>query len=276
MVERCCDINPFEEGTALGAVRSLTSFEEALSRLIYLAEHGRPCGIVRGPSGSGKSLLLETVTPELRRGGQECAVIDLRRTSAEEFAWQVACELGTAPLRPDRHQCWRLIEDVLQGRALAGRVTILVLDHLGEPGSDLLAELQRLLAITETSAGWCTVLGAARSESADMDRFVQEHSELRIELSPLDVDEAGKYLHQVVAMTGCRPFDDAAIQTLHESSRGVLRDLMTLARLALIARSAEEAPCVTGEIVRLVAAEVSPQPLRQKQDDQSAMAAVVN
>lgn len=277
MGERRHEINPFEDGTALGALRGVPAFEEALSRLLYLAEHGRPCGIVRGPAGSGKSPLLECVIGELRCGGQECGEIDLRRTSADEFSWRLACELGTAPSRSDHRWCWRLIEDALRGRALAGRMTILTLDHLGEQGTDLLAELQRLLAIAEASAGWVTVLCAARSELRAVDHFVHAHSELRIELGPLDVDETGEFLRRVVETTGCCPFDEESVGALHAHSRGVLRDLMTLCRLAILARSGEETPHVTAEIVRLVAAEFTPShPHQQNRADETARLAAVD
>jgi type II secretory pathway predicted ATPase ExeA len=275
VIERCREINPFEDGTALNALRSLPSFEEALSRLVYLAEHGRPWGMVCGPAGSGKTQLLQFVIRELHHNGQECGVVDLRRTSADEFSWQVACELGTAPPLAERRRSWRLIEDAIQGRSLAGRVTVMVLDHLGEQSSDMLPQLKRLLAIAETSAGWCTILAAARSERQNLDRFVQEQSELRIELGPLDLDETNEFFRRIVETTGCCPFDADAVQALYEYSQGILKTLITLGRLTLIARSTAEAPHVTGQLVRSVSAEVPGQLFQHPRADQPALMAAV-
>ena len=52
MSEGSREVNPFEDGSAAGALRGLPVFEEALARLLHTAEHGRPFAIVRGPAGT--------------------------------------------------------------------------------------------------------------------------------------------------------------------------------------------------------------------------------
>ncbi len=43
--------------------------EEALARLIFLIEQRRRCGVLSGPAGSGKSLVLELLRRETLRTG---------------------------------------------------------------------------------------------------------------------------------------------------------------------------------------------------------------
>ena len=276
MIEQCSDVNPFEDETALDALRGLPSYEEALSRLLYLVEHGRPYGVVRGPAGTGKTPLLQCLMGELRRVGQECGFLDLRRASAEDFAWRIACELGTAPPGGDVHRQWWLVEDALQGRALAGRATILVLDHLGEQDRSLHQQLERLFAFADSCAGWCTVLGAARSEQSSRDASVQHRFDLRIELGPLSMEETHQYFRQLAEISGCATFDDESVQMLHELSGGTLRALTALGRLAILARSSEAAPQVTAEIISLVASEISPPHVRHMPAPRTAVVATMN
>jgi type II secretory pathway predicted ATPase ExeA len=276
VIEQRSDVNPFDEETAMDALRGLPSFEEPVSRLLYLAENGQPCGIVRGPAGVGKTPLLHCVIRELRRSGQECGFVDLRRTSDDELAWTIASELGTVPSRGAGRADWRLVDDAIQGRALSGRATVLLVDHLGERGAASQMELQRVLAIAESSAGWCTVLGAARSDMPAVDRFVWEHSGLRIDLSPLSQDETRQYFSQLVELSGCAPFSDESVSLLHEYSQGVLRVLASLGRLAILAGSSEAAPTVTAEMISLVAAEVTSPLNRHRVIPQAAVVATID
>ena len=47
--------------------------DEALARLFFLVEQRRRLGLLMGPAGSGKSLLLEVLAQQLRRAGHAVA-----------------------------------------------------------------------------------------------------------------------------------------------------------------------------------------------------------
>lgn len=256
MSERRRDINPFEDDSALAGLRGLPSFEEALARLLHTAEHGRPFGIVRGPAGTGKTELLNCVAFESRQAGQECGQIDLRRCSADEFAWRLACELGAAPMSTDPQRCWRSVEDTIMGRALARRPTLLLFDHLDAADTALTQQLQRLLAIAHASAGWCMVLCAGCAEHAGVETIARQHADLRIELGPLHESEVCELLQHIVDRSGCAPFTLAAMRAIHTHTGGLVRNILHLGRLCLLARLAEEITEVTDEIVSTAAGEV--------------------
>lgn len=251
MSEQRRDVNPFEDGSATAALRGLPAFEEALARLLHTAEHGRPFGIVRGPAGSGKSQLLECIAQELR----ECGQIDLRRSSAGEFVDQLGDELGVAPAAKTRG--WKDVEDALTGRAHAARPTLLLLDHLDAADSELIRQVERLLAVAEASAGWCTVLAAGRVPSAEVEAIARRHGELRIELGPFEAAETAQFLQQVVLQSDCPPFTEEAAAAVHDATGGLLRDILRLGRLALFAASTEEADEVTAQTVWMVTGELS-------------------
>jgi general secretion pathway protein A len=245
------DANPFEDGSAAVALRGLPAFDEALARLLHTAEHGRPFGIVRGPTGTGKSQLLVCVARE----AHGCVQIDLRRSSATEFVDQLCDELGVAPTA--KPHSWKHVEDALLGRAHAARPTLLLLDHLDAAEAELLRQVERLLAVAETSAGWCTVLAAGRVPSDQVEAIARAHGELRIELGPFEAAETAQYLQQVVMQSDCLPFSDQAAAAVHDATGGLLRDILRLGRLALFAAATEEADEVTAETVWMVTGELS-------------------
>lgn len=245
------DVNPFEDGSAVAALRGLPAFDEALARLLHTAEHGRPFGIVRGPAGTGKSQLLDCVA----RQSRGCVQIDLRRSSATEFVDQLCDELGV--IRTATAPGWKQVDDSLLGRAHAARPTLLLLDHLDAAEADLLRQVERLLAVAEASAGWCTVLAAGRVPSAQVDAIARVHGELRIELGPFEIDETLRYLQQVAVQSDCPPFTNEAAAAVHDVTGGLLREILRLCRLALFAASTEDAEEVTAEMVRMVTGELS-------------------
>lgn len=251
--EEIREVNPFENGTAAAALRGLPGFEEALARLLHTAEHGRPFGIVRGPAGTGKSQLLACVAREMRQSAQ----IDLRRSSAGEFVEQLCDELGVNSTA--QAASWKAVEDVLLGRAHAARPTLLLLDHLDAADADLLLQVERLLAVADASAGWCSVLAAGRSPSPEVDAIARRHGELRIELEPFAEAETLLYLQQVVTTSGCHPFTGEAAAAIHETTCGLFRDIVRLSRLSLFAVSTDGADKVTAETVWMVAGEAVPQ-----------------
>lgn len=252
MIEGCPEANPFEDGSAAAALRGLPAFEEALARLLHTAEHGRPFGIVRGPAGSGKSQLLECVARELQGAVQ----LDLRRSSAEEFVDQLCEELGA--VQTDRTRQWKTIEDALLGRAHAARPTLLLLDHLEAADDGLLRQIERLLAVAEAAAGWCTVLSAGRVPSVEVEAFARRHGELRIDLGPLDLEETAQFLRQAASLSGCPPFSDEAVAAVHETTGGLFREIVRLGRLALFALSTDGGDEVAARTVSMVAGELVP------------------
>src|SRR5690606_19650700 len=146
------EANPIADGSAPAALRGLPAVAEALARLLHTAEHGRPVGIVRGPAGRAQSQLLACIARE----APACGSLDLRRSSADEFVNQLCDELGA--VQTGRTRAWKAIEDALLGRAHAARPTLLLLDHLEAADEHLLRQIERLLAVAEAAAGWCTVL----------------------------------------------------------------------------------------------------------------------
>src|SRR5258708_4541956 len=71
--------------------------EEALARLMFLVEQHRRCGVLSGPSGTGKSLALEVLRREALRTGAEVALVDLRGCGGREMLWEVLATLGLSP-----------------------------------------------------------------------------------------------------------------------------------------------------------------------------------
>jgi type II secretory pathway predicted ATPase ExeA len=236
-------------------------FAEARARLEFLVEQRRRCGLLLGPAGCGKSLLLHTFREQLGRTPATIALIDLRGLEGQELLWQLAAQLGLAPGGDDPpYRLWQHLSDALDGARDAGRQLVVLLDHADRAAPSAAAAVGRLLQQCETTAAPVTcILAAGLPLAAWLREDVAPRTDLRIELSPLNRHETADYVGQVLAQTG-RPrqaFDPDALAAVHEHSAGQLRGIRRLCGLALVAATAEDRDCVDSGVVHGVAAELA-------------------
>jgi energy-coupling factor transporter ATP-binding protein EcfA2 len=103
--------------------------DEALARLHFLVEERRRLGLLLGPTGCGKSLVLEVFARRLRRHGAQIANVNLLGADLHEFLWLAAAELGVNPdRRDDPFRLWRGVIDRLAENRYQQLDTVLLLD----------------------------------------------------------------------------------------------------------------------------------------------------
>ncbi len=103
------------------------SQREALARLEYLIEHGRPSAVVVGPASIGRTVLLRHVAGHGWTAAALQHAIWIEPTLVpEDIVAQVADELGLASLAPAAR--WRAIADETAAAARGGARTVLIID----------------------------------------------------------------------------------------------------------------------------------------------------
>ncbi|MGW8258331.1 MAG: hypothetical protein ACWGMZ_12665, partial [Thermoguttaceae bacterium] len=89
--------NPFRANKALELLQQSPTHDEALARMQFLVENQRRLGLLTGPSGSGKSLVLEAFAESMRRGGLFAVKINLLGLNSSEMLWLLADGLKLSP-----------------------------------------------------------------------------------------------------------------------------------------------------------------------------------
>lgn len=230
--------------------------EEALARLFYVIEQQRGLGLLLGNPGAGKSLLLKVIGNQVRRTRRHLASVDLVGLDAHELLWQIATSLQLAP-QPSatRWMLWRSIADHLESLRLARSQMVFILDHIERADTSCHGLLERLFHFTEAK-GAVTFLAAVRSrEYSKVARLLGDRADLRVELSPLSVDETGDLIQDLVQRAGCERslFTSDAVERLHALSHGSPRTLCRLCELSLIAGMAEDCDVIHQDLVDSVA-----------------------
>ncbi|MBC7816282.1 MAG: AAA family ATPase [Planctomycetaceae bacterium] len=213
--------------------------EEALARLGYLVEHRRRFGLMLGPAGTGKSLVLSAAAREAKRLGREVATIDLFGIDSHDLLWQLAIALRLGPTERWSHAAlWRAVCDHWHALHSARLPSVLLFDHLERAEVDCLSMIERLLHLDVANDGCLTILAAAREgfDECSLGELA-EQSELRIELPGLSQRETETFIRELLDKSGGHReiFRRDALVTLFDLSGGVPREVVHLCRLALAA-----------------------------------------
>ncbi len=238
--------------------------EEALARLQFLVEHRHSLGLLVGPTGAGKSLLLRAFARRVWWDGQPVVRLRADGCDLRGCCWQLAEELGLAPhARRASFELWRDVCDALGRLRTLKQDLVLLVDDLDRAEQDCLEGLLRLFSANRHPDGRLTAVVSGGSESLEeCSGRLMELAELRIELTPLLPEETRDYLKHRLSACGRDdlPFTNAAVGRLQELSGGVPRMLNQLAELCLIAAASHQLPYVDTQTVDGVATELGQQP----------------
>jgi type II secretory pathway predicted ATPase ExeA len=214
-----------------------------------------------GPSGSGKSLLLELMADTLRRAGLAVARVALPDCRPCEILAELCGQLGryALPTQPEV-LLWRRLADCLRERRYEQTSVVVLMDDADLAGPDVQTLLTRLVRHDPSPEMQLTVvLTATPGRLNRLDPRLTDLLELRIDLEPWESSATTEYLRQSLAKAGREEplFDEAALQRLHDLGGGIPRRVAQLADLALLAGAAGDADRIGPDVVESVRMELS-------------------
>src|SRR5690349_13749059 len=156
------DSKPFEPGCDSSTFYRGASFQSAINKLRYAIENGRAAGLVAGPAGVGKTLLVETLRQQLGEQYQPFVRVVFPQMTDRDLLVYLAEQFGAPPADPPRYtieESLRRLEYILADNASRKRRAIVVVDeaHLLED-SGLLEPLRLLLNLGAIGAPPFTLL----------------------------------------------------------------------------------------------------------------------
>ncbi|MGE3999706.1 MAG: hypothetical protein AB7I48_05775, partial [Planctomycetaceae bacterium] len=235
----------FEDDRILAVALRLPSFEEALARVLYLVEHRRPCGLVVGLAGTGKTLLLGAVFRELcssKSSRTSCRPlqINLRASGGAGLPWTLATRMGLSPSLSLRSEAmWRSIEDRFQGAAMSGLPMVPIIDHLEQTDSSAVLELGRCCQLA-LQFGSTVLLSVRPPLSGDLADVVRPLCDLRIELPLWTAHETSTFVSQILQEGRLPEPAPGTIDAIHACAGGRMRDTLQVLRLAVFAAQTQE------------------------------------
>ncbi|MCS7305015.1 MAG: AAA family ATPase [Thermoguttaceae bacterium] len=234
--------------------------EEALARLEFLVHQRRRLGVLIGPAGCGKSLLLEVFAEKLRRAGQPVARICPAGAQCAELLCDLLIALGRLPKpRNPVSSLWQQVGDRLREACLIGQSVVILCDQMESATQDIWQTINRLLGYIDRPECAATVVLAGRSQMLRLGHELLSKIDLPIQLEPWELLDTQQYLQEALRRAGrIEPiFTPEGVQRLHELSGGIPRQINRLAELALLAGALEGFSQIGPEIIEALYPQLS-------------------
>ena len=239
------------------------SHQGTLLKLRYAIENQRGGAILAGASGTGKTLLIQTLARQLTDNCRPFVHLVFPQMSPAELLAYLADELAAAPTAASGiDQSVRRIKSFLADNEAAGKHAVIVVDEahlIDEP--ETLEALRLLLNFQPRERAPLTLLLVGQPRILPIiDRMpgFEERLAIKCLLRPLAVEETVSYVtHRLKAAEAKQPiFEPSALEAIHALAHGLPRRINRLCDLALLIGYAEERPTVTAEQVEAVAQEL--------------------
>jgi len=244
--------SPFSLSKNRRAFFAAGTVEEAIARTEFLLDHRKKLGVLIGPTGVGKTALLEhMVWLRNSKNTRESVVrIDLQSVNAANASTRIGQALGLRSTE-SKFDIWLSIQDHLFSEAAIGHRTIFLLDNIDEANEDSLLMLSQLWS---SRLQWSTVISLDDEAIVDMPRWLLEQCELKIELPAWDLGQTADYFDFALAQEGNQDdiFDGQSITRIQELSQGIPRKIAQIAELALVAGAVRKSDRISTELVEQV------------------------
>ena len=233
-----------------------STHEEAAARIQFLVQQNRRLGMLMGTGGTGKSMLFDVTSRQLRRSGCFVAKINILGLDGSEFLWRLANALGgSVPNDAGHVQVWQAIQDRLATLRYQRIATVVFIDDADECEAEVLTLLNRLVQMEQQPDSRLNIVLACNSHRTQLvGSRLLELCELPISIEPLSSDETIEYVNEATSRAGRSTpiFSADGFATLFTLTQGIPRAINRLVDLCLIAGSAEELQEIDGETVESI------------------------
>jgi general secretion pathway protein A len=253
---------PFAQDIPIDNLFPLPGLKSFFDRFDYAIRLGAAT-VITGEVGSGKSTSLRAAANRLHPAQYKIISMVATTGSTLELLRQICLELGAPPVSNSIAKLMKTIRELLSNISAKKQIPLLIIDEAHLMRLDILAQLH---TITQLPFDHHSLMPLVLSgQNILIDRLLYYTSKPfasrvvgRTHLQGLQQADMKAYLLHHLRIAGGREelFSDEAITAIHQSSGGLLRRANNLARGAMLAAAAEQAPVISAEHVRLASTEI--------------------
>jgi type II secretory pathway predicted ATPase ExeA len=246
---------PFENDQNTDYFFGAREYREALVRLIYAVLQQKPCVLLIGEAGCGKSYILQSLANELTAKRAKVGLVRNPSSDPNDLLRQIAGALGVRRPAAAKSELVAAIEQsVAYHRERGSRVVVAIDDADAIENERAYEELRLLLNLEQSGRPILTlVLAGAPRLRAQLQRVpgLLQRVAVSFTVPPMTEEESIGYVaHRLGLADGDRHiFDPRALREIYRSSRGVPRLINHVCDLSLLLGAAEGRRRIDARIV---------------------------
>lgn len=261
---------PFENRIEPQYYYPAETHQAALLKLHYAIENHRAAAVLCGPSGMGKSLIIESLRTQLADSFRPLVHIVFPAMSGEQLVRYIVNQVDPSP-EESATEVWSDLtrfESFLQESIQAGRHPVIMVDEAQLLEQHALLEPLRLLLNVAASdadgeSAWTLVLAGQPTLLSHVERYhaLDERLSVKCMLNRLTQEETEAYIQHRMRTAGSNSsdvFTAEAIERIHVFSQGVPRKINRLCDLSLMVGYAEDLNEIKCETVDSVHGDLAP------------------
>ena len=229
--------------------------EEAFSRLSYVIDERKACGVITGAYGTGKTLILKALERQFKKKGYVFSFVQNPRLDDLGLLKIILHNFTGYNVPKAKEDVLMGIERFLRDTMQDGKHVVVAVDEAQLINDESVFEELRLLLNFQTETRFMLTLLLSGQpelrEKLDANKQFSQRVTLAYHLKPLDFEETRKYvLHRLeVAGLAENIFGEKALELLYERSGGIPRWINNIANMSMLAAYSKGEKTITGELV---------------------------
>ncbi|MGD9642223.1 MAG: ExeA family protein [Elusimicrobiales bacterium] len=246
---------PFENTPDTEFFFESEAHEEAFSRLSYVVEERKACGVITGAYGTGKTLILKALEREFKKKGYVFSSVQNPRLDDLGLLKIILHNFTGYNVPKAKEDVLMGIERFLRDTMQDGKHVVIAIDEAQLINDESVFEELRLLLNFQTETRFLLTLLLSGQpelrEKLDSNKQFSQRITLSYHLKPLDFEETRNYVQHRLEVAGLTEniFEEKALELLYERSGGIPRWINNIANMSLLAAYSSGARRITAELV---------------------------
>ncbi len=229
--------------------------EEAFSRLSYVVDERKACGVITGAYGTGKTLILKALERQFRKKGYVFSQVQNPRLDDLGLLKIILHNFTGYNVPKAKEDVLMGIERFLRDTMQDGKHVVVAIDEAQLISDESVFEELRLLLNFQTETRFLLTLLLSGQpelkEKLEANKQFSQRVTLNCHLSPLDLEGTRSYVLHRLRVAGLEEeiFGPGALQLLFERSGGIPRWINNIANMSMLAAYAKGERRITEELV---------------------------
>ncbi|NLO91272.1 MAG: AAA family ATPase [Elusimicrobia bacterium] len=229
---------------------------EAVSRMGYVLQSHKVCGVLTGVYGCGKTLVMHSLRRRFEQEGYKFALVTNPRLSEVDILRMILYGLSSSEIPTQKGDILMCLQKTITEINNDGKHPVIVIDEAHAIENNMVFEELRLLLNFQTdNRVLVTLLLSGQPElkgKLESNKQFNQRVSMKYYLGPFNQEDTVRYIQHRLSAAGAKNqiFTDEALEAVFQRSGGIPRWINNICHMAMMAAFSADQKLVTPEMVK--------------------------